>query len=185
MIGAGDGPSHEEASGIGPDRNGRRRVKRLTQFAVSLVVGSLILYALLRHFDLGQAMASVRQAQPRLLILGVMLMVVSYLLRGARWRIWERSLSYWDSLRLILIGFMGNSLLPARLGEILRAHCAAAKTSDDRGRTTALASIAAERILDGLILRVGEVSSSARGTAGCLPPHRPERAELPHSVPQT
>jgi len=32
-------------------------------------------------------------------------------------------------------------------------------------------------------LRVGEVSSSARGTAGCLPPHRPERAELPHSVP--
>jgi hypothetical protein len=34
-------------------------------------------------------------------------------------------------------------------------------------------------------LRVGEVSSSVGRTAGCLPPHRPERAELPHSVPQT
>src|SRR5207245_938004 len=48
-------------------------------------------------------------------------------------------------------GFMGNNLLPARLGEVLRAHCAAA-SGDDRGRTAALASIAAERILDGLIL---------------------------------
>jgi len=46
-------------------------------------------------------------------------MVVAYLLRGARWRIWERNLTYWDSLRLILIGFMGNNVLPARLGEIL------------------------------------------------------------------
>jgi hypothetical protein len=34
-------------------------------------------------------------------------------------------------------------------------------------------------------LRVGEVSTAANETAGCLPPHRPERAELPHSVPQT
>jgi dolichyl-phosphate beta-glucosyltransferase len=131
-----------------------RRMKRLTRFGMSLVVSGLILYAVLRRFDLQQTMASVRQAHTVLLVLGVTLMVIAYLLRGARWQIWERSLSYPDSLRLILIGFMGNNILPARLGEILRAHCAAAKTSDDRGRTTALASIAAERILDGLILSV-------------------------------
>jgi dolichyl-phosphate beta-glucosyltransferase len=127
---------------------------RLVQFVMSLVLGGLILYALLRRFDLREAMASIRQAHPSLLVLGLTLMVLAYLLRGARWQIWERSLNYWDSLRLILIGFMGNNILPARLGEILRAHCAAAKTSNDRGRTTALASIAAERILDGLILAV-------------------------------
>jgi uncharacterized protein (TIRG00374 family) len=121
---------------------------------MSLAVGGLILYVLLRHFDLRQTMVSVHQAHPGLLLLGVALMVAAYLVRGARWQIWERSLSYWDSLRLILIGFMGNNVLPSRLGEILRAHCAAAKTSDDRGRTAALASIAAERILDGFILSV-------------------------------
>lgn len=129
-------------------------MKRLTQFVISLIFGGLILYAVFWHIDLQQTMVSVRQAYPSFLSLGVTLMVVAYLLRGARWRIWERSLTYWDSLRLILIGFMGNNLLPARLGEILRAHCAAVKTSDDRGRTTALASIAAERILDGLVLAV-------------------------------
>ncbi len=129
-------------------------MKRLAEVAISLALGAAVLYAVFMHFDLQYAMNSVRHAHPSLLVLGVMLMVASYLLRGARWQIWERSLSYWNSLRLILIGFMGNNILPARLGEILRAHCAAAKTSHDRGRTTALASIAAERILDGMILGV-------------------------------
>jgi dolichyl-phosphate beta-glucosyltransferase len=99
-------------------------------------------------------MESIRQAHSGLLILGLALIVCAYLLRGARWRIWERRVSYWDSLRLILIGFMGNNVLPARLGEVLRAHCAEANTDNYRGRTTALVSIAAERILDGLVLSV-------------------------------
>jgi len=113
----------------------------------------LILHAVLWRFGLRQTMASVRQAHPNLLILGITLMMVAYLIRGARWRIWDRCLSYWDSLRLILIGFMGNNILPARLGEIPHAHCAAAKTENDCGRTTALASIAAERTLtsEGII----------------------------------
>ncbi len=127
-------------------------MKRLTQVLMSLAVAGLILYALLRHFDIQQTIASIRTAQPQMLVLGFALMMFSYLLRGARWPIWERSLTFWDSLRVILIGFMGNNILPARLGEILRAHCAAAKTSDDHGRTAILASITAERLLDGLIL---------------------------------
>lgn len=127
-------------------------MKRLAEIFISLVIVGLVLYAVLWRFNLRETMVSVRQANLTFLMLGAGLMVLAYLVRAARWQIWERSLSYWDSLRLILIGFMGNNTLPARLGEILRAHCAAAKTDDDRGRTTALASIAAERILDGLIL---------------------------------
>jgi dolichyl-phosphate beta-glucosyltransferase len=127
-------------------------MKRFGQFTFAFAVSGLLLYALLRRFDLQGTMDFVRSARQDLLTLGGLLMVVAYVLRAVRWRIWERSLSYWDSFRLILIGFMGNNVLPARLGEILRAHCAAAKTPEDRGRTTALASIAAERVLDGLIL---------------------------------
>jgi len=127
-------------------------MKRLVQTTISLIVSGGILYALSWHFDVHSTIRAVRQAQVGPLIAGLILMVLAYLLRGARWRIWERSLSYWDSLRLILIGFMGNNVLPARLGEVLRAHCATVKTSRERGRTTALASIAAERVLDGLVL---------------------------------
>lgn len=127
-------------------------MRRLTETVVSLVLGGLILYAVLTRFELRQTLEAVRRAHANLLMLAGSLSVTAWLLRGARWRIWERSLTYWDSLRLILIGFMGNNVLPARLGEILRAHCAAAKTRESRGRTSTLASIAAERILDGLVL---------------------------------
>lgn len=129
-------------------------MRRLVQSIFSLVLSVLVLYAVLSHFDLRRTLLSIRQARPALLVLSIALMITCYFLRGARWQIWERSLSYWDSFRLILIGFMGNNVLPARLGEILRAHCTAAKTSDERGRTAALGSITAERILDGLILAV-------------------------------
>jgi dolichyl-phosphate beta-glucosyltransferase len=127
-------------------------MKRLLQFAVSLLFGGLVLFAVLRQFRLAEAVTAVRSARPELLLLGCCLMAAAYLIRGARWRIWEDSLSYSNSLSLILIGFMGNNVLPARLGEILRAHCAAAKLHAGRGRTAALASIAAERVLDGLVL---------------------------------
>jgi dolichyl-phosphate beta-glucosyltransferase len=121
---------------------------------MSLLLGGLLLLALLRYFDLRQTLQCVRQARPGLLVLGLTLLVAAYLLRGARWRIWERSLTFWNSWQLILIGFMGNNILPGRLGEVLRAHCAAAKTDDDRGRSVALGSIAAEHVLDGLVLGV-------------------------------
>jgi dolichyl-phosphate beta-glucosyltransferase len=129
-------------------------LNRLFQFLIAAGFSALVIYGISWHFDMRQTMASVRSAQLGPLSIGVVLMVIAYLLRGLRWRIWERSLSYWDSLRLILIGFMGNNVLPARLGEILRAHCVSSRTGRDRGRTTALASIAVERILDGLVLAI-------------------------------
>ncbi|HKW34966.1 MAG TPA: flippase-like domain-containing protein [Candidatus Acidoferrum sp.] len=129
-------------------------MKRYLEAAASIILGVILLYVALSHFGLAETMASVRKARPLLLLLGSSLMVSSYFLRAARWLIWERSLDYWSSIRLVLIGFMGNNVLPARLGEVLRAHCTSAKTSEDRGRTSALASIAAERILDGLILAI-------------------------------
>ena len=129
-------------------------MKRFVQATFSIIIAVVLLYIALSHFGLSQTIAAIRTARPRLLVLGAALMVLSYFLRAARWLIWERSLNYWNSFRLILIGFMGNNLLPARLGEVLRAHCTSAKTSQDRGRTTALASIATERILDGSMLAV-------------------------------
>src|SRR5689334_4088194 len=134
-------------------------MKRSYEILGSLALGGLILSAVFWRFNPRQTMTAVRQAHPNMVVMGLMLMAVGYLIRGARWIIWERSLSYWDSLRLILIGFMGNNILPARLGEILRAHCTAPMTSEERGRTTALASITCERILDGVVLSIFGVIS--------------------------
>lgn len=129
-------------------------MKDLVKRVLPVVLSGIILFLVLSHFGLSQTSEAIRGSRPAFLFLGAVLMVFGYLLRAARWRIWERSLTYWNSIRLILIGFMGNNILPARFGEVLRAHCTSPKTSDDRGRTTALGSIAAERVFDGLMLAV-------------------------------
>lgn len=127
-------------------------MKNFAKGTISLLIAGILLYLVFSHFGFRETMASIQNARPRFLVTAIALMVFSYFLRAARWPIWERSLTYSNSFRLILIGFMGNNVLPARLGEVLRAHCTAAKTSEDRGRTNALASVAVERILDGAML---------------------------------
>jgi dolichyl-phosphate beta-glucosyltransferase len=71
--------------------------------------------------------------------------------------VWVKDLTYWDSFKLILVGFMGNNVLPARMGEVLRAHCAADKINNTNGRTATLASIVIERVLDGFVLAIGGI----------------------------
>jgi uncharacterized protein (TIRG00374 family) len=127
-------------------------MKRIVEFALSIVIAALILFALSKHFNSRWTAEAVRKMHTGPLIIGVTLMMAADLLHGWRWRIWQWSLSYWNSLRVVQIGFMGNNSLPVRLGEILRAHCVAAKAKNDWGRTAALSSVAAERILDGLLL---------------------------------
>ena len=127
-------------------------MKRFIQFALSAAVSLALLAVVRGYFDTRQTLALLADANRASMITGFSLMVLAYLVRGARWQIWENGLRYWDSLRLILIGFMGNNVLPVRLGEVLRAHCAASKIGGDRRRTAALASITAERVLDGLTL---------------------------------
>lgn len=76
------------------------------------------------------------------------------------------SLLYWDQLACI-VPFLNFSVQPSHPDEEMRK---------------ALAEAHEKYVFP---LRVEEVSRPIAGTAGCLPPHRPERAELPHSVPQT
>jgi dolichyl-phosphate beta-glucosyltransferase len=126
--------------------------KTVPRFLLSFAISGLLLFLVLRKFDFHTTLASIVHADPKNLWLATGLIALAYGLRGFRWRVWERELRPGDSFKLILIGFMGNNVLPARLGEILRAFCTARKTGKDYGTTAALASIAIERVLDGFVL---------------------------------
>jgi dolichyl-phosphate beta-glucosyltransferase len=135
--------------------------RNLFKMMFSLLVGGWLLLLTLRYFDLELTAAAIRGARKDLLLLALGLMVFAYLLRGKRWMIWEPQLNYWNSFKLILVGFMGNNILPARLGEILRAHCAAASIDNGFGRTATLASVAIERILDGFVIALIGIAGMA------------------------
>ena len=76
----------------------------------------------------------------------------SYLLRAHRWRyLFDRSsLNFENACKVLLLGFYMNNVLPARTGELVRAHLGAKVTGEKR--TFVLATIASERLIDGLVL---------------------------------
>jgi uncharacterized membrane protein YbhN (UPF0104 family) len=78
------------------------------------------------------------------------MLVAAYAVRAARWLLWDPTSSYAESAKAILVGFMGNNVLPARLGELLRADWTAGRSDAAFARTSILASIGAERVFDGL-----------------------------------
>jgi glycosyltransferase 2 family protein len=82
----------------------------------------------------------------------ITLTVISYVLRSARWPLLcpDLSLPFSASLRVLVLGFFMNNVLPARAGELVRAHLGAKVVG--KPRTLMLATIASERLADGLML---------------------------------
>lgn len=125
---------------------------RFFTFALSLLFGLSLLYWGVRDYPAEEVLNALSRAEIPKLFGAFGALVFAYALRAVRWTIWEKGLGTWNAFRLILIGFMGNNLLPARAGELLRAICSKEKTKPGRSVTAALASIVIERSFDGLLL---------------------------------
>jgi len=95
----------------------------------------------------------------------VVIATATFPLRTIRWRYLLRyegaPLPFRPLWHATAIGFMANNLLPARAGELARAY--AARRLTGVRFTTALASIAVERVFDGLTIVVFMVVAIAAG----------------------
>ncbi len=87
------------------------------------------------------------------LVGAVAIYAVATLLRGERWeRILRRNgvhIDRKDAYGLVLVGYMGNNVLPARGGELLRAFLLSKRGASKRG---ILGTVIAERVLDAVAL---------------------------------
>jgi uncharacterized protein (TIRG00374 family) len=124
-------------------------VRALIGVAISIVT----LYVILHNVDLAEVADILRTAAPGWLLLMLGGIVVDLLIRGLRW---QRLLApihpvpYQRSLGYLLIGYLANNVLPARLGELVRAHY----LGDREGvsRTTTLGTIVVERVIDTVVV---------------------------------
>jgi glycosyltransferase 2 family protein len=122
---------------------------------VGLVVTIGLLAWALHGVDARALVGHLRRANPWLMLATITLATCTFPLRAIRWRLMLRGTSgtplplgpLWHATA---IGFMANNLLPVRAGEIARAY--AARQAAAVRFTTALASIAVERVFDGLML---------------------------------
>lgn len=110
------------------------------------------LFLAFRGVEWGQLLTHLRNAQSGALVAAVGLTALSYLLRAARWPLLfpRHPFSLFASWRVLILGFFMNNILPARAGELVRAHLGGKISGQPR--TLVLATIASERLADGVTL---------------------------------
>lgn len=130
-----------------------KKKQRLGLFlALPISLGAL--YLALRHAPLGEVLAYFQNMNPVWILPAVFFCVLGFVFRAWRWQsllAHHKQVSFFSAFHPMMIGFMLNSILPGRIGEIVRPMLFARKQA--LPFATSLSSIAAERVLDlGVLL---------------------------------
>lgn len=128
--------------------------RRFCRFIVAILVFCACIAVMSYSIDINAVILTLHSANYYLIFSAFVCTLVSYLLRAWRWRYFFRDVSlapsYYNLVRCLFVGFFMNNVLPARTGEIVRAHVGGRHSSE--GRTEVLATIASERLMDGLVI---------------------------------
>jgi len=123
------------------------------QFGLGMVVSAVFLYLALKGLNLAHAWEVARQANYWWLVPGVLVYFVAVWARTWRWHYMLRPIKripLGDLFPVVVIGYMGNNVYPARIGELLRAYVL--RKREDVSISSSLATILVERIFDGVVM---------------------------------
>jgi uncharacterized protein (TIRG00374 family) len=115
---------------------------------------TLVFLALaLRNVDLTAVWQAIVAADYRWLLPAAAFVSAGYLIRTGRWQsiLWPvLRAPYWVCFRCLILGFAANNVLPARVGEVIRAYSLRQKTGTSA--TLGVATVVVERVFDGVTL---------------------------------
>jgi 4-diphosphocytidyl-2C-methyl-D-erythritol kinase len=121
---------------------------------IGLLVSVLLVWWTLRGVDFAEVWQVVREGSMALLAASIAVATTGFLIRAVRWEVLLRPVKRGTSLDhrfgAVSIGFMGNNLLPARMGEFVRAY--AFSRMEGISVSAIFGSLVVERFLDGLVL---------------------------------
>ena len=120
------------------------------RFWVGIAFSVFFMTLLLRGMDFKQLGAALCSVDYRFVLLAVVFTFTSYFLRAVRWRyllISKKNIPLTSLYPATIIGYMANNLLPARLGEFIRAYVLAKREGLET--PTVFASLVIDRLCDG------------------------------------
>jgi len=120
---------------------------------IGVAVSLVFLFIALRGIDFEEFARDLRQANPAWLALSVSFYLLSVGVRSWRWSSLLRPLKSVSAGRLfpiVVIGYMGNNIYPARIGELLRAYVL--RRDEGIPLPSSLATVLIERIMDGMTM---------------------------------
>lgn len=127
--------------------------KRDFGLLVGLVTSTILIILVLRRVKLIDVVSAVRRADYACLALSLLALLLSYLLRALRWQyiLWTiKRVRFSGAFRVYIISCMANNILPARMGELVRAFLTG--KIESISSSACLGAVAVERIFDVLTL---------------------------------
>ena len=118
-----------------------------------LILSALFLYLAFRDVDFHKTGKIIVSSNIFYLVLAVSLCILQFFIRAWRWRILLRPVKetgFIGRLLSVFIGFAANCLLPARLGEIVRANSLG--QVEKFSKSSAFGTIVIERLFDGFAI---------------------------------
>lgn len=120
---------------------------------IAIVLAGVLLYLAFRGVDWRELFETLTHGKPVPIALACGVLSASIFLRGLRWRVLisaetttRRLTIFWATA----VGYLGNALLPARAGEVMRSVAVGRSTGISKSYVFATAMT--ERILDAIIL---------------------------------
>jgi uncharacterized protein (TIRG00374 family) len=131
-----------------------KKFKFWLNLGLGVAVAGFFLWLFFRSVtDWGTIWEALRTAKYSYVLLAIVIGQVTYVFRTFRWYYLLHDLKKISFLRLLsplLIGFMGNCLLPARAGEFIRAYLISER--ENIKLTASLASLVVDRMFDTFVL---------------------------------
>ena len=129
--------------------------KMMTSLLVGIALSAVTLFLAFRNVPFNDLVAYLRSINYVWIIPAAAIVFISYLLRAWRWQVIlasNHAIKFWPAYHPMMIGFMINCVLPGRVGEVARPVIL--KRQQGVPFTTGLATVAAERVFDMMMLIV-------------------------------
>jgi uncharacterized protein (TIRG00374 family) len=128
---------------------------RLINLLAGICISVIFLYFAVKNVRYDEFMKYVHQLNFLYIIPALLPGLIAYLVRAWRWNYFLSSVGRFKVKGLLsatMIGFMANNILPARVGEIIRALVLSKKESISF--ISVLSSLIAERVMDGFTISI-------------------------------
>jgi hypothetical protein len=131
------------------------------RFIIGLVISLVFLGWALLQENPAKIVATIAGMNWLSLVPALVFYFIGVWVRAVRWRILlaplRLKMGLLETFQIVVIGYMANNLLPARIGELVRAYVVGKR--EGVRKTSTLATIVVERIFDGLVM-IGFVASA-------------------------
>lgn len=131
----------------------RRLNTGLARGAIGVVISLACFYLVIRGVDLQKTVDLLGGARPAWLVVAVAAIIGDLGFRALRWQVLIRPICKVPFRRLtayMLVGYLANNVLPARLGELVRSHYLGDREGISRSAT--LGTVVVERVVDTVVL---------------------------------